>query len=389
MAKGKPKSNLFSGGLLATSTVAPETTTKPQEEEKALSPLPSITAAEEEDDPFFGGTKRIRQMTQETEAIADTNAIPRIAIDLLDDNPYQPRLKMNESKLQTLTGEIRDHGFKGALLARHHPQNKEKYQLVFGHRRREAARRAGLIEIPVIIDDTVTDQEMRAVALTENLLREDLSPVEEAYAFKELLKEMTQQQLADRLGVSRGYIRNRADILDAPEDVQDMVETKPDTMKAVVYLKDEKDEAIRKEAIQALLEENITINQLKAFMENLRKARQEPEPIVAETPAMPQAPSVEAEAIHQPEPATTQTPNNQEVTRTAASIPPSPQPKRETIIQQSKEQTEAVTDRTKIEAFIKYLQAYNVRLQKRPLTGEERGALDNLLTAARAIMETH
>lgn len=390
MAKGKPKSNLFSGGLLATTTVASETTTRPQEENEVLSPQPSITTAtaEEEDDPFFGGSKRIRKITQEAEAVAETNAIPRIAIDLLDDNPYQPRRRMNEGRLNALANEIRDYGFKGVLVARQHPDQPNRYQLVFGHRRREAARRAGLLELPVVVDNTISDKEMKAVAVTENVLREDLTPLDEAYAFAAWQEEMSQDAIATRLGVSRGYIRNRLDILKAPVDVQDMVEERHTTMKAVVYLKDVEEEDIRREAIQALLEEQITINQTKAFIENLRKAKEKPVELTPTSEAMPAPPvsSTEVKSEPQQAPASARPVTNQEEAPVKET---QPQPKRESVIAQSKEQTEAITDRTKIEAFIKYLQAYNVRLQRRSLTSEERGALDNLLTAVRAIIETH
>jgi ParB family chromosome partitioning protein len=396
MAK-KPKGNLFSGGILSNTLAA--TTTDQQQEGPQITPNQPIVppVAEDEDDPLFGSTKRIEQITKQVEAITDTNTVPKIAIDLLEDNPYQPRKRMNEAQLDALSNEIKDYGFKGVLVARQHPEKHGKYQLVFGHRRREAAKRAELTELPVIIDNTISDKEMKAVAVTENILREDLTPLDEAYAFAAWLEEMSQDAIAKRLGVSRGYIRNRLDILKAPEDVQDMVEEHPNTMKAVTYLKDIPEEDIRRTVIQALTQEEITINQIKVFIENLRKASSAlVTPILTVTTLNTYEVS---EPGFDPESDTVllaySQEDVQEKEKEITAHNPKPiaaennvSPKLD-LIKQSKEQTEALVNVTKIETFIKYVQKCGQQWQRRSVTTDELRALESLIEAAKRIYDSH
>ena len=385
MAAKKQKANLFSGGLLAT------TTEQPSDEQSSINRA-GMPTTEEEDDPLFGDTKRIRDITMKVGAVTDISAYPRIALELLDDKPYQPRRRVNEKRLDALAHEIRVYGFKGVVLARAHPEASQRYQLVYGHRRREAARRAGLTELPVLVD-TITDAEMKFLAINENVLRDDLTPLDEAYAYASMLEEMSQEAVAERLGVSRGYIRNRIDILKAPEDVQDMVEEKPDTMKAVVYLKDVQEDDIRQTAIQALKNEEITINQLKAFIENLRKQKQTT--ILAPREEQPASPGSQQDVplTHEGHLPTTQNAPASPAQQKRPSdeiVRPSPGEKpAASLIQQSREQTEAATDRTKIEAFTRYLEKYSDHLKSRQMTTEEKASLDTLIMTARRILSTH
>jgi ParB family transcriptional regulator, chromosome partitioning protein len=379
MAAKKQKSNLFSGGLLANTTV--ETVGEVEQDQRE-----TVLRTVEEDDPLFGNTKRILGITQKAASVTDANGYPKIEISKLDNNPYQPRRRMNQKRLEILAHEIQHYGFKGVLLARVHPENDQRFQLVYGHRRREASRIAGLKELPVMIDDTINDDEMKFLALNENLLRDDLTPLDEAYLFAVMLEGMTQEAVATRLGVSRGYVRNRTDILKAAEDVQDMVEEKPDTMKAVVYLKDVQEDDIRKAAIQALLNEEITINQTKAFIENVRKAKTTPEttlPVAEMSVASSRGQSTQIQEDAQKETTGSETAHEDSTGKDVATKP------ERTLIQQSKEQTEALIDKTKIETFVKYLHKYDQRLHNRQITPDERAALDILADVAKSILESH
>jgi len=383
MAK-KQKTNLFSGGLLAT-------TAEEQQEQNIHQGNTQQATEQEEDDPLFGNTKRILDITQRAISVNDASGYPKIAIALLENNPYQPRRRMNEKRLEFLTNEIHSYGFKGVLLARQHPDDQKRYQLVYGHRRREASKRAGLTELPVMIDNSISDDEMKFLAVNENILRDDLTPLDEAYAYAAMLEEMSQDAVANRLGVSRGYIRNRTDILKAPEDVQDMVEEKPNTMKAVFYLKDIEEDDIRKATIQALLNEDITINQVKAFINNTRKATAAsvmPTSVIETVSDLPQPTQNHTIQDHN----TAQAQPDYQVTEIVTlerGAPKPPEQQGATIVQRSKEQTEATTDQTKLETFIKYLRKYNQRLEVRSMTTEERVALDNLITVTKNILEQH
>lgn len=387
MPPKKPKTNLFSGGLLAAGA------TTEMRSQNGIEPN-QVMSTNEEDDPLFGNTQHIREITQKITAITDASAYPKIALEKLDDNPYQPRRRMNQKRLDMLAQEIRSYGFKGVLLARVHPTEPQRYQLVYGHRRREASKLAGLTELPVMID-TINDNEMKFLAVNENVLRDDLTPLDEAYAYASMLEEMSQDAIAERLGVSRGYIRNRLDILKATDDVQDMVEEKPDTMKAVVYLKEVQEADIRKTAIQALKNEEVTINQLKLFIENLRRARVHSEamPVSMQEERTPISPKP-GEANDQPS-----TRYDTEVQRetsvplmassVAATAETSLNETKPSLLQQSKEQTEAITDRTKVETFIKYLQKYEQRLKNRTMTMEEKTSIKALVGCVQSILAQH
>jgi len=389
MPPKKPKNNLFSGGLLANAaTEAPF-----QQEEKTQREQQTSTTAE--DDPLFGNTQRVREITKKITAITDNSVYPKIALEKLDDNPYQPRRRMNQKRLEALAREIRTYGFKGVLLARVHPIEPQKYQLVYGHRRREASKLAGLTEIPVMID-AISDDEMNFLAVNENVLRDDLTPLDEAYAYASMQEKMSQDAIAERLGVSRGYIRNRLDILKAPDDVQDMVEEKPDTMKAVVYLKDVEEADIRKTAIQALKNEEVTINQLKLFIENLRKAKI-PSSVVAPLPTQEATTDTSPEYKNTNNQLSTQqemeiqhekhtTTMASSTTETAGAPLKQTEP---SLLQQSKEQTEVITDRTKVETFTKYLQKYEHRLKNRTMTIEEKALVEALIQCAQSILTQH
>src|SRR2546430_7296212 len=168
----------------------------------------------------------------------------QIALERLLDNPYQPRVSMEEEGLQQLAETIAAHGFQGVLVARPHPQQAGFYQLTAGHRRREAAKRAGLKTLPVIVHPW-SDQDMATLAATENIQREDLSPLEEGKLFQVMIDEMwlTQVDVANAIKKDRGYVRNRLRLAGAPADIQAFVAVKPDSMRAVIYLLDIEDPA--------------------------------------------------------------------------------------------------------------------------------------------------
>lgn len=206
------------------------------------------------------------KLKQKAESIVDASGYPTVAIDLLDNNPFQPRRSV-ERNLQKLIDEIRKRGFRGVLLGRRNPSEPGRIQLAYGHRRREAAKRAGLTAIPVLIADLL-DEDMQVLALNENLLREDLTPIEEARTYQMMIERgYTQQAVADEIHESRGYVRNRLELLDTPDIVQELLEEKPDTIRAAYYLKEVKDEEILAQVVQALLAEDINGMQVQSYVE--------------------------------------------------------------------------------------------------------------------------
>lgn len=199
----------------------------------------------------------------------------QISIELLHNNPFQPRVAMDEESLQQLAETIESQGFQGVLIARPHPQIPGEYQLTAGHRRREAAKRAGLQTLPVIIHSW-TDQEMATLAATENIQREDLSPLEEGKLFQVMIDQMglTQVEVATAIKKDRGYVRNRLRLAQAPDDIQAFVSVKTDSMRAVIYLLEIEDPAERAPIIKQLLDRTLTTEDLPAYVEELKRQKE-------------------------------------------------------------------------------------------------------------------
>ncbi len=152
---------------------------------------------------------------------AETQAAARTAIPIaaIQPNPDQPRSYVDPAGLEELASSIREHGVLQPIIVRR--EAEAGYVLVAGERRWRAARLAGLSEIPAIITD-VASEGLLAVALVENLQREDLSPLEEAHAYARLIDRtgMTQQRLAARVGKSRAAITNALRLLQLPDPIR-------------------------------------------------------------------------------------------------------------------------------------------------------------------------
>jgi ParB family chromosome partitioning protein len=147
--------------------------------------------------------------------------LTEIDIDRIVPNPSQPRLSLDEQRLEELAVSIRKNGVLQPVLVR---PFAEGYQLIAGERRLAAAQRAGQLKIPAIIRD-VPDERILELALIENIQREQLNPMEEAQAFQHLMEEThaTQEQIAERLGKDRSTIANSLRLLKLPEKIGLMV----------------------------------------------------------------------------------------------------------------------------------------------------------------------
>ena len=154
-----------------------------------------------------------------------------IAVDLIEPNPFQARQSFTD--LEELAEAIRQQGFTSRLRVRQNPIRPGFFQLVYGERRLRAARLAGLDVVPCDVADH-TDDELVEVGLAENIQRNDLAPLEAAHAFQTLIAQRgySIRRLAERIGKDKSYIEDRLKLLQAPEDVRQMVEQRPDALRA-------------------------------------------------------------------------------------------------------------------------------------------------------------
>jgi ParB family chromosome partitioning protein len=149
-------------------------------------------------------------------------SVRQLPIDLLEPNPFQPRTTMDAGALEELTQSIRARGVLQPLLVRPHPSAEDRYQIVAGERRWRAAGSAELHEVPALVQ-TMTDTEAAAVALVENLQRQDLNAMDEAEGYHRLLDQfgLTQEALGQAVGKSRSHIANTLRLLNLPQSVKE------------------------------------------------------------------------------------------------------------------------------------------------------------------------
>lgn len=150
------------------------------------------------------------------------DSVQFIALELIRPNPYQPRKTFEEERLNDLASSIQQHGILQPIVLR---QTVQGYYIVVGERRFRASKLAGLTEVPAIIKE-LSDEDMMELAIIENLQREDLNAIEEAESYKKMMTDLniTQQEVARRLGKSRPYIANMLRLLQLPKNVAQMVQ---------------------------------------------------------------------------------------------------------------------------------------------------------------------
>lgn len=146
-----------------------------------------------------------------------------VKLSLIEPNKSQPRDRFDDEALGELADSIKENGVLQPILVR--PLQNGGYQIVAGERRWRASRLAGLTEVPVFIKE-LTDRQTMQMALIENIQRQDLTPIEEAKAYKSLMDsyEMTQQQVSEAVGKSRSAVANSLRLLNLDEKVQAMID---------------------------------------------------------------------------------------------------------------------------------------------------------------------
>ena len=203
----------------------------------------------------------LERMESQIYESATKEEIVEIPISELRVNPYQPRKYFNDEALAELAASIKEHGVFQPIIVK---QSIKGYEIVAGERRFRASKMAGLEKIPAIIR-AFTDEQMMEIALLENLQRENLSAIEEAIAYKNMIEQLslTQDELARKVGKSRSHITNILGLLRLPKEVQQMVaEDKISMGHARVLSKLESDEKIIEMAHQ-IIDSKLPVRELE------------------------------------------------------------------------------------------------------------------------------
>ncbi len=195
---------------------------------------------------------------------AKESDIKNIKISDIRPNPYQPRKRFNEEKLQELADSIKEHGLFQPIIVK---KSIKGYELVAGERRTRASQLAGLTEIPAIVKD-FTDKEMMEVALLENIQREDLNPIEEAEAYSKIMESsnITQDELAKRVSKSRSYITNVLGLVSLPEEIKLLVIDKKLSMAHAKILSKIGDDEYAVRLADKIVSEGISIRSLEKIV---------------------------------------------------------------------------------------------------------------------------
>ena len=187
--------------------------------------------------------------------------IVEVNLNELRSNPYQPRKVFDEDKLNELASSIKEHGVFQPIIVK---KSIKGYEIIAGERRVKASQIAGLETIPAIIRD-FTDSEMMEIALLENLQRENLNSIEEANAYKKLLDSLnlTQEELAKRLGKSRSHITNMLGLLGLPDEVKSLISEDKISMSHARVLSKIDDKEKIDEFVDLILNENLNVRQIE------------------------------------------------------------------------------------------------------------------------------
>lgn len=195
--------------------------------------------------------------------------ITNVKISELRSNPYQPRQVFKKEALQELADSIKEHGVFQPIIIK---KSIKGYEIIAGERRVKASQMVGLEEIPAIIRD-FTDEEMMEIALLENLQRENLNPIEESRAYKKLIETLniTQEELAKKLGKSRSYITNMIGLQTLPDSIQDLISDNKMSMGHARVLSKLENENQQKELAEKIINDGMSVRDL----ENLTKSTDE------------------------------------------------------------------------------------------------------------------
>lgn len=221
-------------------------------------------------DALLGNAVEKEVPQSETEAVAEGNQLTELPVEFIQRGVYQPRRDMDPEALEELAASIKSQGVIQPIVVR--TIGTQKYEIIAGERRWRASQLAGLDKIPVVIRE-VPDEAAIAMALIENIQREDLNPIEEAFALQRLQQEfeLTQQELADAVGKSRPTVSNLLRLMSLREDVRKLVEHGDLEMghaRAILALSTER----QGEAAKTVVSKGLSVRQTEALVRTMLAA---------------------------------------------------------------------------------------------------------------------
>ncbi|MDH4330231.1 MAG: ParB/RepB/Spo0J family partition protein [Candidatus Moranbacteria bacterium] len=195
----------------------------------------------------------------ETPSVVGASGATEVDVEKIKANPFQPRANFDENRLEELSQSIKRHGVIQPLIV---TKAGDNYELIAGERRLQAAKKAGVRMVPVVIKD-VDEKEKMEWAIIENIQRHDLNPIEEARAYKRLMEadNLNQDEVAEKMGKSRSFVANKIRLLDLPAEVQNALIEENITeghAKAILSLSDNEK---RRGLLELILKNNLTVRQ--------------------------------------------------------------------------------------------------------------------------------
>ena len=190
-----------------------------------------------------------------------SDEVMEIPVNEVRPNPYQPRKTFNEDALNELAESIKNYGVFQPIIVK---KGIKGYDLIAGERRLRASRIAGMEKIPAIVKE-FTDEEMREISLLENIQRENLTSIELAWAYKGIIDnlDITQEDLAKKIGKSRSHITNTLGLLNLPEDVQKKILDGELSMGHARVLSKMEDEEEVSHLVDKVIKDNISVHALE------------------------------------------------------------------------------------------------------------------------------
>ena len=230
-------------------------------------------------DALLGGSKQ-------THTSNTTKSLNELPIEEVGPGPFQPRKKINEQQLSELSASIEAQGVLQPIVVRERAvqdsQTGIKYEIIAGERRWRAAQLANLETIPAVVK-TVSDIDAVAIALIENIQRENLNPLEEANAFQRLIieYEMTHQEVANSVGRARASISNMLRLLELPNSVQELLNNSSINMGHARALLSIQDPAMQLEVANLVAEKKLSVREteklVKSIIEGKTKEKKQPQ----------------------------------------------------------------------------------------------------------------